>query len=63
MPQDPTQPTQPTDPAVPPPEPTEPTPEPELAPLLVLRDGLPPVIETETALRDYCDLLAAGTGP
>ncbi|MGI8646386.1 MAG: ribonuclease D [Nocardioides sp.] len=66
MPQDPTQPTQPTDPAdqaVPPREPTEPTPEPELAPLLVLRDGLPPVIETETALRDYCDLLAAGTGP
>ncbi|GAB3779228.1 ribonuclease D [Nocardioides ungokensis] len=32
-------------------------------PLLTLRDGLPPVIETEPALRDYCAALAAGSGP
>ncbi|QYJ03990.1 ribonuclease D [Nocardioides panacisoli] len=32
-------------------------------PLLTLRDGLPPVIDTEAALAEYCALLAAGTGP
>jgi len=38
----------------------EPEPEPEL---LTLADGLPPVIETEAALADYCAALVAGTGP
>ncbi len=38
-------------------------PEPPLAELLTLRDGLPEVIETEGALQAYCDALAAGTGP
>ncbi|WP_134767230.1 ribonuclease D [Nocardioides sp. 1609] len=33
------------------------------APLLVLADGLPPLIDTEAALVDYCARLAAGTGP
>lgn len=31
--------------------------------LLKLADGLPPVIETVEALQEYCDGLAAGTGP
>lgn len=33
------------------------------APLLTLRDGLPPVVETEAALLEMCAALAAGTGP
>ena len=32
-------------------------------PRLSLRDPLPPVIEDATALRDYCDAVAAGSGP
>ena len=32
-------------------------------PLLAPRDGLPPVIETSTALVGYADALAAGSGP
>ena len=32
-------------------------------PLLAPRDGLPPVIDTSTALVAYADALAAGTGP
>jgi ribonuclease D len=32
-------------------------------PMLRLRDGLPPVVETEAALRETCERLAAGTGP
>ncbi|WP_233517835.1 HRDC domain-containing protein [Geodermatophilus marinus] len=32
-------------------------------PLLAPRDGLPPVVETSTALVDYADALRAGTGP
>nr|WP_208383601.1 HRDC domain-containing protein [Modestobacter marinus] len=32
-------------------------------PLLAPRDGLPPVVETSTALVAYADALAAGTGP
>jgi ribonuclease D len=32
-------------------------------PLLTLRDGLPPVVETEAALRELCDDLRSGTGP
>lgn len=44
--------------------PEEPSgPEAEPAPLLTLRDGLPPVIDTVPALEAYCALLAAGTGP
>ena len=35
----------------------------EQAPLLALRDGLPPVVETEPALQAFCELLAAGSGP
>lgn len=33
------------------------------APLLTLRDGLPPIIETDEALSAYAAKLAAGTGP
>jgi ribonuclease D len=32
-------------------------------PLLSLRDGMPPLIETPPALLEMCELLAAGTGP
>jgi len=32
-------------------------------PRLTLRDPLPPVIEDAVALRDYCNALAAGSGP
>ncbi|GAA2143191.1 ribonuclease D [Nocardioides koreensis] len=32
-------------------------------PLLTLRDGLPPVVETEAALREVCAALVAGSGP
>ena len=47
---------------------TEPLPDdeptaPPTVPLLAPRDGLPPVIETSTALVDYAEALAAGTGP
>jgi len=42
------------------PEPPEP---PEPAPLLVLRDGLPPVVDTEAALAETVAAFAAGTGP
>jgi ribonuclease D len=38
------------------------TPEPP-KPLLTLRDGLPPVVETEAALRELCDDIRSGTGP
>ncbi|MGY1844948.1 HRDC domain-containing protein [Modestobacter sp. SYSU DS0875] len=36
---------------------------PPAIPLLAPRDGLPPVVETSTALVAYADALAAGTGP
>src|SRR5687768_7395958 len=36
---------------------------PEPAPLLTLRDGLPSVVETESALHAFSDRLAAGSGP
>jgi ribonuclease D len=39
----------------------EPTPEP--APLLELRDGLPPVVDTRAALDDVLRAFAGGTGP
>ncbi|MGY1637206.1 HRDC domain-containing protein [Geodermatophilus sp. SYSU D00742] len=49
---------------------TEPNPAPDeeqtappAVPLLAPRDGLPPVIETSTALVEYADALRAGTGP
>ena len=35
----------------------------EPPPLLTLRDGMPPLVETEAALAEMCELLAAGTGP
>lgn len=38
-------------------------PEPPPAPLLTLRDGLPPIVDTEAALLEVCAGLAAGTGP
>ena len=43
----------------------QPAPEPEEAPapLLTLRDGLPAVVETDEALVEACDRLAAATGP
>jgi len=51
-------------PAVPTPAPETPTPdEAPLAPLLTLRDGLPPVVETPEALAEVCAAFAAGTGP
>ncbi len=50
----------PPDTASAPPEPDE-TPEP--APLLGLRDGLPPVVDTEEALAATIARFAAGTGP
>ncbi|WP_084653152.1 HRDC domain-containing protein [Nocardioides insulae] len=37
--------------------------EPETAPLLTLRDGLPPVTETDAGLRDAAAAIAAGSGP
>ncbi len=43
------------------PEPAEPV-EPE-APRLLLRDPLPPVVETPAALAETCERIAAGTGP
>lgn len=47
------------------PSPAEPAPEPPPPPLprLALRDPLPAVIETATALQSYCDAVAAGSGP
>ena len=35
----------------------------EPAPLLVLREGLPPVVETESGLAEVAERLAEGTGP
>ena len=57
----------PTDatPDEPTPEPT-PTPEPEPAPdrpLLILRETLPPAVDTEAGLLEVCARIAAGTGP
>ena len=46
-----------------PPEGTHPPEEPAPAPLLVLRDGLPPVVDTEEALARTVAAFAAGTGP
>ncbi|MGL5823702.1 MAG: HRDC domain-containing protein [Nocardioides sp.] len=46
-------------------ETTDPAPDPEstVAPLLTLRDGLPPVIATEAELATACAALADGAGP
>lgn len=54
--------TSPSDPAPEPaPEPaTDEAPEP---PMLVLRDGLPPVVADQTGLAEVCDAVKAGTGP
>jgi ribonuclease D len=38
-------------------------PSPAPAPLLALRDGLPPVVDTDAALEDVVAAFAAGTGP
>jgi ribonuclease D len=45
------------------PETAEAAPEPELAPLLELRDGLPAVIDTDAGLAEAVARFAAGTGP
>ncbi len=45
------------------PAPDEESTAPPAVPLLAPRDGLPPVIETSTALVDYAEALAAGSGP
>jgi len=37
--------------------------EPPQRPLLALRDGLPPLTETEAALAEACEAIAGGTGP
>ncbi|WP_435745481.1 HRDC domain-containing protein [Nocardioides sp. SYSU DS0663] len=37
--------------------------QPEPAPLLTLRDGLPPVVDSPEALARVCELVAAGSGP
>src|SRR3712207_880695 len=50
-------------PAEPLPEPDDEPAAPPAVPLLSPRDGLPPVIETSTALVDYAEALAAGSGP
>ncbi|QIX27886.1 ribonuclease D [Nocardioides sp. JQ2195] len=63
--------TEPADPTAPAPNETQPeaqadaVPEaaPEPSPLLTLRDGLPPVVETAEALADVVRRFAAGTGP
>lgn len=45
-------------------EPTpDPVEEPAEIPLLTLRDGLPPVVDTEPALVELCERIAAGSGP
>ncbi len=44
-------------------ESVEPAEAPEPPPLLRLRDGLPLVVQSDAALREYCAQLAAGTGP
>jgi ribonuclease D len=44
------------------PQPEEEAP-PAATPLLAPREGLPPVIDTSTALVDYADALRSGTGP
>jgi ribonuclease D len=44
-------------------EPGADAPEPVQRPLLALRDGLPPVIETDQGLTDACVAIAGGTGP
>jgi ribonuclease D len=41
----------------------EPEEQPEPLPLLELSDGLPPLTDTEPALAEVCERLAAGTGP
>ena len=52
------------EPATPEPsESAEPVEAPEPPPLLRLRDGLPLVVQSDAALREYCAQLAAGTGP
>jgi ribonuclease D len=45
------------------PTPAEPTEQPEPAPLLTLRDGLPPVTDTDEGLLRAAAAIAAGTGP
>jgi len=40
-----------------------PQPDPEPAPLLELRDGLPPIVDTDAALAETVAAFAAGTGP
>ncbi len=44
-------------------ETTPPDPDTEPAPLLELRDGLPPVVETAEALREVADRITAAEGP
>jgi len=44
-------------------EPGAEAPEPPQSPLLVLRDGLPPLTETEAGLAEASAAIAAGTGP
>ena len=46
-----------------PPEPQPETPPEPPKPLLTLRDGLPPVIETDADLAALCERVRAGTGP
>ncbi|WP_049788192.1 ribonuclease D [Geodermatophilus obscurus] len=50
-------------PAQPAPAPDDEPTAPPAVPLLAPRDGLPPVIETSTALVEYAEALAAGSGP
>jgi ribonuclease D len=44
-------------------ETTEQPPAPEPAPLLELRDGLPPITDTDDGLREVVERVASGTGP
>src|SRR3712207_9031419 len=50
-------------PAEPLPEPDDEPAAPPAVPLLAPRDGLPPVIETSTAVVEYAEALATGSGP
>ncbi len=55
--------TTPSTPSTPDPETTTAAPEAPPVPLLILRDGLPAITETEPALADLVQRIRAGTGP
>ncbi len=52
-----------TEPTAPAEDAAQPEDAPAAVALLAPRDGLPPVIDTSTALVEYADALRSGTGP